>query len=330
MKVVFFQRKPVNYFSIERLFESIRKALPNEIEKQVCISSFSSRGVFRRIFNILEACRRQSGDVNHITGDVHYISYFMKKSKTVLTIHDLVPLKVNTGIKRYVIFFFWYWLPLKRCKYVTVISEKTKSELLENVRCKEKDIRVICNCIPDGFVYNEKKFNKSRPVLLQIGTKENKNLLRVAEAVAGLCCHLRIIGKLAEEQVEILNEYGVDYSNAYNLSDTEIVLEYKNCDVLIFVSTYEGFGLPVVEAQASGRPVVTSNISPMLEVAGSGGTFVDPYSVSSIRHGIGQVLDDEKYRAKMIQSGIENSNKYRSSFVAREYEKLYLDVHLGK
>ena len=79
----------------------------------------------------------------------------------------------------------------------------------------------------------------------------------------GIDCHLRIIGKIDINIQTLLDENKIDYTNAFNLSDNEIIEEYKKCDIVNFPSTHEGFGMPIIEGQAIGRVVLTSDLSPM-------------------------------------------------------------------
>ena len=88
MRITYYHSRPkACYHSMERIFRQVRRALPDGVVATVAISKFISEGLVRRLYNILEAPFRQ-GDVNHITGDVHYLAYFLRKRKTILTIHD--------------------------------------------------------------------------------------------------------------------------------------------------------------------------------------------------------------------------------------------------
>ena len=100
MRVTFFQRRPQGAnFSIERLFRDIRAALPPGTDAKVAVSRFPSRGLFRRMYNVVEAAFRQE-DVNHVTGDVHYLTYLLDKNRTLLTVHDLVSLHRLQGWRK--------------------------------------------------------------------------------------------------------------------------------------------------------------------------------------------------------------------------------------
>jgi len=96
--------------------------------------------------------------------------------------------------------------------------------------------------------------------------------------------------------------------------------------MLVFASTYEGFGLPIVEAQATGRPVVTSNILSMPEVAGGAACLVDPFNVASIREGIAKVIQDSSYREYLVRLGFENVKRFQPENIAKNYLDIYTNI----
>ena len=269
MKVVFFQRKPrrSGNYSVENIFEILRKNLPEDIEPFVAVSKYESNGFFKRIYNIFEAAFRQRlGDVYHVTGDVHFLTYLLKKNRTILTIHDCVILERTKGFTRWLYKFFWYSIPLRKSKIITAVSEATKKEILKYVNCNPEKIIVIPDCISEKFKPVPKRFDKEKPVILQIGTTQNKNLPRLIEAIKDIPCKLEIVGQLDEQIIHLLEKYKIEYENYVNLSEDELIERYNNCDIVTFVSTYEGFGMPIIEANAVGRPVITGNIFSMPEV----------------------------------------------------------------
>jgi len=327
LKVVYFHRKwHEDCFSVEKLFDTVRGVLPPGIEPIVAVSRFQSRGLFRRAYNIVEAVFRQ-GDVNHITGDVHFLSYLIRRGKTVLTILDCgFAQKKRGGLKRQLLRFFWYVLPVRRVAFVTVISEATGEELKKWVTIPSGKVRVIPCCIPNTFTYSEKMFNAGKPRILQVGTTENKNLIRVARALDGIPCHLDIVGKLTDEQKQVLSECGIEYSNSWGLPETELIRKYQECDMVVFVSTFEGFGLPILEGNAVGRPVVTSNISSMPEVAGEAACLVDPFDEADIRDGVLKVIHESSYRQELVAKGLINVKRFRPEEIAMQYAELYEEI----
>lgn len=325
--VAFFYPKPrlVRNFSIAFLFDAVQSGLPAHIQSKTVTSRYRSNGFWKRIYNTIEAAFRQ-GDVNHVTGDVNFLTLLLKKRKTVLTVHDCGYMNQHSPLARFVLRWFWLVLPVYRSRVVTAVSEATKKEVLQHVRCRPDKIRVIPNFISDQYKPNDKPFNAAEPVILHVGTTLNKNLERLIKALAGLPCRLDIIGKLSEEHRTLLERHSLNYTNAYDLREGEVIGHYERCDLLAFVSTHEGFGLPILEAQTVGRPVVTANLSSMPEVAGDGACLVDPYDVASIRKGILRVMEDEAYRQHLIFKGRENAKRFSRESAVAQYVRLYEEL----
>lgn len=329
IRITYYQRRPsYRYFGIERVFGDIRDGVSKDIDCRVAISRFESRGLFRRLYNCIEAAFRQ-GDINHITGDVHYLSYLLQKRKTILTIHDCGYRDRLHGLRRKIFCFLWYWLPEKRCSIISVISESTKKELLGVLRCTPSKVRIVENCVSKDFQAFPREFNTQKPNILQIGTSFNKNLIRVAQALQGVSCSFSIVGQLSKDQKEALERCGIEYCARSNISGKELVEIYRQCDMLVFASTYEGFGLPILEAQAMGRPVITSNVASMPEAAGDAACFVDPFDVESIRRGIMLVIRDSHYRENMINLGYKNVTRFQREMAVGKYLGLYKEL-LGR
>lgn len=326
MHVTYFHRLPQDFhFSIEKLFNTIRESLPHGINWTIQVCPHSSTGLFNRIKNIRFA-NKYKGKLNHITGDVHYITLGLPKNRTINTYHDFTFLKTNNLLKRALLKFFWVQLPVKRSAVITVISNATKEELIKLTNCNEEKIRVIPNIISSTYQYSPKDFKTDIPVILHIGTTPNKNIPRLIEALHGINCHLVIVGKLSTTLIQNLKKYQINYSNHYQISENELIYMYKQCDLLSFCSLNEGFGMPILEAQATGRPVVTSNISSMPEVAGGAACLVNPFDVESIRSGIIKITNDSTYREELIKKGLENVKRFNAKEVASMYEAIYREI----
>lgn len=324
--VVYFHRKPSpTLFSLERVFADVRAHLPEDIRPVVANCPRESKGILNRVINMLWA-RRHQGDLNHITGDVHYLTYLMRKDRTILTIHDCVSLERSRGLKHLLLWFLWYWFPGKRCAKITVVSEYTKSQLLRLITCAPGKIAVIHNPYCVRLKPSPGRFNADCPVILQIGTGWNKNLERVAVVLKGIRCRLVVVGGLDEDQRRCLLENGIQYTQHQGISDEKLLSLYEECDLVIFASLYEGFGLPIIEAQATGRPVVTSNRCSMPEVAGNAADLVDPESAESIRAGILRVLRDKTNREALVQKGLENVLRFEPGYIAAQYAELYREI----
>jgi glycosyltransferase involved in cell wall biosynthesis len=330
MTVKLFFRKPgSSHFSIEGLFRALVTRFPDDIHIDCCVCPQPSRGFFKRLVNIWSAHRMQ-GEVNHITGDVHYLTIGLNPKRTILTIHDCATLDRLKGWRKAIYKFFWFDWPLRNVAWVTVISKATHDHLLASTKVDPSKIRIIPDCISDSFKKTSHNFNSIKPRVLQIGTSYNKNIERVAEALRGLTCSLRIIGLLNESQRKALVSAGIEFTTTANLTEQDLIKEYCAADLVTFVSTIEGFGMPILEAQTVGRVVVTSDCSSMPEVAGKGACLVNPFDVSSIREGIVRVIKDETYRNSLILSGFENIKMYSPSVTAMKYCALYRAVAAQK
>ena len=87
LSIIFFQRKPFQDFvSIEHIFDMVRSQLREAIEARVFISKYESKGIWKRVYNIIEAKLRQ-GKINHITGDVHFLTFLLSRKTTILSLH---------------------------------------------------------------------------------------------------------------------------------------------------------------------------------------------------------------------------------------------------
>lgn len=324
MKVVFFHRKPrpIHNFSVENLFSEIRASFDSRVNSTIKEVSYYSEGFFKRIYISVEAALNQ-GEINHVTGDIHFVTILLKKKKTLLTVLDLGFMQHPNPVARLILKWFWIDLPVRRAGVVTTISEATKREVLKYVKINPDKIKVVYVPILKNFKQYPKPFNKRCPVILQLGTKANKNLNRLIEAIAGIPCKLDVVGELDEETVRQLKVQRIDYINSFNLSNEQVLYKYRNADLISFVSTYEGFGMPIVEANAIGRAVITSNILSMPEVAGNAAHLVDPFNVEDIRDGIKKLIADDIYRETLIQNGFKNHLRFDSRTIASQYADIY-------
>ena len=320
---------PGSHFSIERLYAAVINCLPvDHYEVKVLICPIEGKGVFRRLALIIWAAFHQ-GDVNHITGDINYLGFLMRRSSTLLTITDSASMTRLVGFKRWLYRAFWLRLPIWHAEHVVAISNSTLLETLSYVSSDSQKFTVIPCCAPFGVLAEPQPFSGGRPRILIVGTKPNKNIHRIFNSLEGVQCQLVVIGPLSESHRELIALNSLEVENLLDIHDDDIVREYVNADMVVFVSTYEGFGLPILEGQAAGRPVITSCLSPMKEVAGAGACLVDPYSVIDIREGVLRVIHDSQYRAMLIQAGFDNVRAYSPENVARQYSSLYEALFFG-
>ena len=164
----------------------------------------------------------------------------------------------------------------------------------------------------DGWAVRQGRYRRNAVAMRAGGMRQSGRARWKAHGGCGVAC-LR--------QMRCHKTVSYTHLDVYKRQD-----EYRNADMLLFVSTYEGFGLPIVEANAVGRPVVTSQISSMPEVAADAACLVDPYDVASIRHGVQRVIENAAYRNELIQRGYVNAMRFSQEVVAARYAEVYRDV----
>ncbi len=307
---------------MEFIFNDIRKRLSGEIDILLRTSPFFSNGLINRLLIAGDAWLRQES-VTHITGDINFALLGVRKKSALLTILDCGFIHKHSGAKGVLLRKLWLEWPVRHARKITTISESVKEEIIRLTGCAPEKIVVIPVAISDSFYPSESEFNESRPRILHVGTAPNKNLERLVAACCGVSCRLVIIGVIPTSIQRQLSIDGIEYENHEILSQAEVVHQYNKCDLLSFVSTYEGFGMPILEAQRVGRPVVTSNLSSMPEVAGRAACLVDPFDVKAIRDGIMRVVSDEEYRKELVALGNENVRRFEPCAIANQYLDVY-------
>lgn len=205
------------------------------------------------------------------------------------------------------------------CHIITAISKHTRDELIQ-LGISESKIKIINN--PYSYeIKQQKEIPNNPPIILHIGTAARKNLTRVILALKGVPCKLIIVGILDDQQKNLLQECSIDYINYYDIPFSKIITLYKLCNIVSFPSLYEGFGMPVLEAQATGRILVTSKIDTIREISGGAAIFVDQESIDSIREGFLRAINEP--HENIIQQGIINSMLYHINHIANQYSQLY-------
>ena len=329
-KVYFITRKPNTHnYSIEKLFSILSDYINNQSKSftvKIITLPFESKGVLRRALNCMYVLFL-SADVYHVTGDVHYVTLFLKKSKTILTIHDNRTYYRLNGWRRRLYYYIWLYIPSISVKYITTISTKTHDELSAIIPRALQKIKIIPNFTTISYIQNHKIRRDDKRILF-VGTATNKNLESVVKAIDKTKFTLRIIGKLSRDQLHHIDNFKINYTNAYDISEKSLIHEYLSAKFLVFPSFYEGFGLPIIEANFLGCAVITSNIEPMRSVACDSAILVDPNSAKSIKVALERISSDDVLYNYLIAEGYKNSERYTIKKVSTLYCDLYKKILL--
>ncbi|MAT54609.1 MAG: glycosyltransferase [Saprospirales bacterium] len=254
------------------------------------------------------------------------------KLPTVLVTHDLAPFhfpKQITPIQRW---YYHRFIPKfnRRAEEVVTVSNFTKQDIVKQFGIAEEKITVACNGCRDIFrplEDSEKKavretFADGKPYFLYVGAvhprKNVHGLIRAFDifkrntgADAGLLIGGRFAWKAGEvQQAYEASPFKKDIRFLGYLGDDKLPAVTGAAFAATYVSFFEGFGIPLLEAMRCGIPVITSNISSMPEVAGNAGLLVDPYRPEDIARGMQQLWEDPHLYREKATAGIEQEKKF--------------------
>jgi glycosyltransferase involved in cell wall biosynthesis len=252
--------------------------------------------------------------------------------KSVVTIHDVAfrYLKKSYSWLSYKYLNWSTKFAVKKATKIIVPSSATKNDLINFFNCPVEKIAVVEHGFDAPKISNkeiDKVFKNSdvfkffnitdqNPYILFVGRLESKkNLCRLVQAFKSFSdingnYKLVLAGKrgIGFDQllktIKNLDLFDKIIMPGY-VSEEEKVALYKNCKVFAFPSLYEGFGLPILEAFYYGKPVLTSHVSCLPDVAGEAAYFVDPYDYSSISAGLEKIVNDTNYSENLISLGKE-------------------------
>lgn len=253
-------------------------------------------------------------------------------TKQIMTIHDLAPIDYPKNLrKRYVI---WYRILIptlaSRCDGILTVSEFTKNKIINNLKIDEKKIKIIHNGVEDRFFKRkyeseliQKFFNLDIPpkYLLYVGSiQPRKNLKRLIQAWEKIESKipndvwLLLVGEKGKNNVFDdfrLRNLPSRVKHIGFVPDDILPLIYSHSIGFIFVSLYEGFGLPVLEAMASGSPVIASNNTALPEIVGDAGLLVNPLSIEEISASITSLIYDKNLRERLSEKGVIQATRFK-------------------
>ena len=255
--------------------------------------------------------------------------------RTVVTCHDLIPLLAAEGaipiqmpatVART---FRWRIAHMAKARAVIVDSRATKAVVERYTSLRPERIVVVPLGVSPAFrfITNAKSITRASAglsdapgVILQVATKGRyKNTKVLLHAFAQVRSHLsaevilvRIGAPFYADEAELASKLGVLDSIRYvgMVDDRTLVEWYNAADVLVFPSSWEGFGWPPLEAMACGTPVVASNIPAIAEVVGDAGLLVPADDPAAVAHATAQVLTDTALAGSLRQKGLERARQF--------------------
>jgi glycosyltransferase involved in cell wall biosynthesis len=280
----------------------------------------------------------------------HYVLSPLMDVPSVVTIHDCIHLMFPQYLPNRFAYLYaraFLWTAAHRSARVLTVSEASKRDILRFYKIPDSKVEVIYNAIderfgvppPDDEVRRvRERYQLDREFVLYAGNiKPHKNLDRLIEAFHQLRSEgfdqltLLIIGDEISRYPTLrraVHRFKLHKHVRFLgfVPDQTLAVLYRLASVFVFPSLYEGFGLPPLEAMASGTPVVTSNVSSLPEVADEAAVLIDPYDPAAIADGIRQVLTNPALRASLIEKGFERVRGYSWERSVRRIRAIYGEV----
>jgi glycosyltransferase involved in cell wall biosynthesis len=293
------------------------------------------------------ALRREKVSLFHAP---HYVLPPLTGCRSVVTIHDCIHLMFPQYLPNRLALRYAkasIALAARRADRIMTVSESSKRDIMRFFGTPSDKIEVIYNSYDERFGIEPKaediervreRYQLHDPFVLYAGNvKPHKNLERLIDAFhlvrnRGLSdLKLVLIGDDISKYAALRRAVHRHQLHKYvrflgYMPEDTLTAMYRLASVFVFPSLYEGFGLPPLEAMASGTPVVTSNLSSLPEVAGDAAILVDPYEPESIADGVYQVLTDRDLSASLRERGLARAHQFSWETSVRRVHHIYESV----
>ena len=291
--------------------------------------------------------RRERPDLYHAP---HYVLPAGVSCRSVVTIHDCIHLMFPQYLPNRMAHAYaraQMWAAARRSDCILTVSDASKRDILHFFNVPPEKIVVIYNAIDTHFSVTppaeavtrvRERYQLDHKFVLYVGNiKPHKNLVRLIEAFDELRrgeledLKLLIIGDEISKLPALRRAVHRHKLHKHVrflgfLPDDQLAVLYRLASVFVFPSLYEGFGLPPLEAMASGTPVVTSNVSSLPEVVGDAAVLVDPYDVDSIVDGLRRVLTDPALAEDLRRRGRERAREFSWERSVARTRDLYMEL----
>ncbi len=261
---------------------------------------------------------------------------------SVVTIHDLVFMRYPEfyqAIDRK-IYFKKTRYACKAADKIIAISRQTRNDIVTFFKVPEEKIEMIYQPVaPVFFDRHEKfpaleKYNLPEEYILSVGTLEpRKNQLSLLKAVkhSGISVPVVFVGKETSYAAEMKrfiaeNLPGAQVFFLTNIPEKDLAALYQGALLSVYISVFEGFGLPVIESMACGCPVVTSTVSVLPETAGKAALLCNPSDIGDIGSKILMLMNDNALRSELVHKGTKRARQFHPELYADKLHELYIKI----
>lgn len=247
---------------------------------------------------------------NSIFWNPGFVPILPLRVKKVVTVHDLIHLHFYTKAHR--LYYNAVFKPLyRRCDLIVCISEFTRNEFLAWSGMPGDRVIVVPNAVEPGFAGLAEPILTPRPFFFYAGNRRAyKNVPLMVECFFKAGLHLEgydfyLTGACSEDLISIARRAGGENHLHFLgfLQDQALVAYYKSATAVCFLSSYEGFGLPILEAMACEVPLILSNETALPEVAGEAALYVNPQESESVVQGFKTMAFNASLRASLVEMG---------------------------
>ena len=287
----------------------------------------------------------------HVFHTPHYVLPALTPCRSIVTIHDCIHLLFPEYLEGRIARTYArssFWTAVNRANRILTVSEASKRDILRFFSVPPDKVTVIYNAIAEHFFeppsqqllseVRERYQLNDRFIMYAGNVKPHKNLERLIEAFVLLRkmegnADLQLLITGSEVSKYTMLRRAVHRHNLHKFvrflgyqSERTLATLYRLADVFVFPSLYEGFGLPPVEAMASGTPVVVSKVSSLPEVVGDSGVLVNPYDATSIANGVQTVLTDTNFAEDLKKRGLARSRTFSWEKSIERIHRIYQEV----
>jgi len=300
-------------------------------------------GSYWRSFRLAHWLRKDSVDIYH--GLSNELPYGIHRTsiKSIMTVHDLIFMEHPELYKPLDRYFY-----RKKVEYgasnatrIIAVSKQTKEDIVRFLNVDESRIRIVyqgCNrqfysrVSEESIQHARHRFDLPDSYLLYVGTiEERKNLLKIIQAMnlGKIDFPLVVVGRKTPYFNQVQNYIGKNRMHNIHFLDqvqsSDLPSIYQGSRGFIYPSSYEGFGIPILEALNSGIPVITTAGGCLEETAGKGGILVNPDKPDELIEAIKKVLEDSAFRDRLIREGGAHALRFREEQTIPSLYNVYLE-----
>jgi len=291
---------------------------------------------FREQWEVPALLKKLSADLLHAPS---FVAPIMTPCKLVMTIHDLNHLVLPQFYTPFHQFYYQFFVRscIRRSEYILTVSHFSKNEIVRNLRLPADKVCVTYNGVAENYIPIQDDEHLSyvrdiyelpeRFIFCLSNNKPHKNVQQLVRAFcySDLDTPLVLACPVDRQLIRVAENYGKKHLLYFTkfIDESHLPAVYSMTELFVFPSTYEGFGLPPLEALSCGTPVVVARSSSLPEVVGDNAIFVNPYDYKAIAKALMLGVNDLELRSKLITQGLKHAKKFSWQAMAEKTLRIY-------